>query len=153
RARVEGVQDLEVVDHQVEDDVDVETARGEDGETLDFEEARRSADSQERLDGRVVELDVADGEDSPGGLARFDHAVGFGEARGDGLLDEDVEATAEEGAAEVGMGDGRRGDDGGFDAAGEVVEIGEGSRTVLDREGFRGLGPWIVEADQLDSRE
>ncbi len=41
RAAVEGVEDLEVVDHQVEDDVDVEAARREDPQPLHLDEARR----------------------------------------------------------------------------------------------------------------
>jgi hypothetical protein len=40
------LQDLQVVDHQVEHDVDVEAARREDRQALDLEKARRHADRE-----------------------------------------------------------------------------------------------------------
>ena len=56
----EGRDDLEVVDHQVQHDVDVEAARREDAEPLGLDEDRVLDPGQNGLHGRVVALDVAD---------------------------------------------------------------------------------------------
>ena len=61
--RIERVENLEIVDHQVEDDVDVEAARREHGETLNLDEARRRPRPRAAPHRRVVELDVPDRQD------------------------------------------------------------------------------------------
>ena len=56
--------DVEVVDHEVEDDVDVERARGEDAETVGLEEHGAVEQRLDRGDGGVETLEVADLDDA-----------------------------------------------------------------------------------------
>ena len=60
----EGEDDVEVVDHEVEDDVDVERARGEKAEPVGLEEHGLVEGGEGGGDGRVEALEVADGEDA-----------------------------------------------------------------------------------------
>jgi hypothetical protein len=97
------------VDHEVEDDVDIQAAGAEDAEAVDFEKQRPAGDFFECHDGGVETLE----------------AVGGGEVGGDGLFDEDIDAGFEQGAGDVGVGGGGDGDDGGIDSSGELAGIGE----------------------------
>ena len=54
--------DVEVVDHQVEDDVDVEAALGERAEPVHLDEPRRRDQRQHRRDRRVVAFRLPDGQ-------------------------------------------------------------------------------------------
>ena len=56
--------DVEVVDHEVEDDVDVERAGGEDAEAVGLEEHGVVEALGDGGDGGVETLEVADGDDA-----------------------------------------------------------------------------------------
>lgn len=84
---------IDVVDHQVEDNVDVERARGEDTEPVDFEEHRVGDEREHGADSRVESLEMADLNDAmcTGGDTR--EFIGFDEVLCEGLLDENVDTT------------------------------------------------------------
>ncbi|HLZ97274.1 MAG TPA: hypothetical protein VKP66_04955 [Steroidobacteraceae bacterium] len=137
------------MDHEVEDDVDIEAAGAEDAEAVDFEKQGLAGDFFERDDSGVEALEVADLEDAGVGIGGVDEAVGGGEVGGDGLFDKDVDTGFEERAGYVGVGGGGDGDDGGVDFSGELAGIGEGEAGVGggDFSGAGGIG--VDDGDEL----
>ena len=87
---------LEVVDHQVPNDVHVGAPPGEGAEPVHLDEPRLREHPERRLDGRVVALDVPDLDDAPAGARDRQEAVRLGEGRGHRLLDQDVPPALEE---------------------------------------------------------
>jgi len=83
------------VDHEIEDDVDVEGTRGEDAEPVRLEEHGVVEGSEGRGDGRIEALEVADGDDAALRLGESQDMVCLGEGGGEGLFDEDVDACGE----------------------------------------------------------
>ena len=77
--------DLEVVDHQVEDDIDIDGAGGEGRQPLGLEIADALGEAEGRLDGGVVELDVADGQHEVALVGHGDELGGLLEGGGDRL--------------------------------------------------------------------
>ncbi len=148
----EGEDDVEVVDHEVEDDVDVEGAGGEDAEPVGLEEHGLMERGEGGGDGGVEAFQMADGEDAVVGLSEGDEVVGFGEGGGEGLLDEDIEVCKElfgdGGVVEGGDADGScvEGEVGGED----VGDGGEGGDVVGGGEGGAPLGEGIDESGELD---
>ncbi len=111
--------DVEVVDHEVEDDVDVEGAGSEDAEPVGLEEHGLVERCEGGGDGGVEALEVADGDDAAVGLREGEDVVGLGEGGGEGLFDEDVEAGEEELIGDGGVMDG-----GDADGRGVEREVG-----------------------------
>jgi hypothetical protein len=106
---------------------------------VDLEEERQGDALFEGEDGGVEALQVAHLEDAPGARGGGDQAVGGGKVTGDGLFHQQVNASVEKVAAEIGVDGGGRGDDGGVDLAGEVASVGEGGGLVAGG-GFMGAG-------------
>ena len=111
----EGKNDVQVVDHEVEDDVDVERARGEDAEAVGLEEHGTVETLGNGGDGGVEALKMADRDDALERGSEIKDAIGFEEGGGEGFFDEDIEAGAEELFGDGGMVDGG-------DADGDRVE-------------------------------
>src|SRR6185436_1882518 len=93
---VQGQDDVEVVDHQVQDDVDVEAARGERAQPVNLDEARGRDGRLQDVHRRVEALDVADLEDGLAVRGHADQVLRLGGRRGHGLLDQDVLAGIQE---------------------------------------------------------
>lgn len=154
----EGEDDVEVVDHEVEDDVDVKGARGEDAEAVGLEEHGVIESSEGRGDGGVEALQVPDGEDAVARLGEMDEVVGFGEGGGEGLLDEDVYSTVLWAGEEEIFGDGGVVDGGDADGGGVEVEVrgeeigdgGEGGDVEGGGEGAAARGVGIDERGELN---
>ncbi len=116
----EGEDDVEVVDHEVEDDVDVERAWGEDAEAVGLEEHGAVEGGEGGGDGGVEAFEMADGDDAGVLVGEGEDVVGLGEGGGEGFFDEDVEVGAEELSGDGGVV-------GGGDADGRGVN---GSRSL-----------------------
>ena len=69
-----GQQQIEVVNHQVEDHVHVEAAIGKRAEPVDFDEARVGDERQRRRHRRVEPLGVSDGAGDAAARGRLDDA-------------------------------------------------------------------------------
>ena len=131
--------EVHVVDHEIEHDVDIQAARAEQVHAVDFEEEGQGGALFEGQDGGVKALQVAHLQDAAVAGGGLDQAVGGGKVAGDGLFDQDVDAGVEKVAADFGVDGGGRGDDGGVDLAGEVAGVGEGDGLVAGG-GFVGAG-------------
>jgi len=141
------------VDHEVEDDVDVEGARGEDAEAVGLEEHRLVEARGGGGDGGVEAFEVTDGDDALVCVREGDDAVGFFEGRGDRLFDEDVDVGGEEFFGDRGVVDGGYADGCGVEIEGpreEVFDGGEGGDVVLLRGGFAACGVGLDEGGELD---
>src|SRR5207237_8780839 len=115
-------QDVEVVNHQVEDDVNVEAARSENAEAMDFEKERAV---ENRFDGdhRGIEaFDVADLQDALEFFCGGSESVSLGQIARHRIFDEDVEAEFHQAAADSGVIDGWHGDARGIDMAAQIFQ-------------------------------
>ena len=147
------MDDVEVVDHQVEDDANVGGAEPERAEAVAFDEDRLEAVAGDRLVAGVEALDVADLE--PGAALRRggDEVARVLDAVGHGLLDEDGDAAPEERQRDGVMVE--RGDD---DADGlraveqEVRRLGPFG-LEFPGDGARRGGVAVHDADQLGIRQ
>ena len=146
----EGENDVKIVNHEIEDDIDIERARGENAKAVDFEKHRMSQDGDRGADGGIEALEVSDLRDALVLGGEVNEFVGFVKRSGERLFDEDVDAGLHEFAGDVhvmdcGSGDGRglqlavRGEhlrDGAESFAGEFAgdRIGAGSVGINDAE-------------------
>ncbi len=149
----EGEDDVEVVDHEVEDDVDVEGARGEDAEAVGLEEHGLVECGEGGGDGGVEAFEVADGDDAGVVLRESDDVIGFGESGGEGFFDEDVDVGGEELLRDVGVVDGGDADGGGAEGEPGVEEIGdggEGGDVAGGGEGAAAAGVGFDERGELN---
>jgi hypothetical protein len=116
--------DVEVVNHEVEDDVDVESAGAEEAETVGLEEHGAVDERGEGSDGGVEAFEVADLDEAVVEAAEADELVGLLECGGDGFLDEDVDAGLDEGGGGLEVSGGRHADGGGVEVEGARGELG-----------------------------
>src|SRR5437868_9404190 len=126
RAR-EGEHDVEVVDHQVEDDINIERARREDAEPMDFEEHWLGQQRYRGAHRRVEALELPHLNGAARALGEADELVSFGQRSDQGLLNQDVNPRLHQGAGNFQMRNSRHGDDGGvrLAASQECIEIGK----------------------------
>ncbi len=98
--------DVEVVDHQVEDYVHVEGAGAEDAEAVGLKEHGLLNARGKGGDGGVEALEVTDLDEAVVLTGEADEVVGLVQGGGDGLFDEQMQACLEEagGGVEVGRG-------------------------------------------------
>ena len=96
-------RDVEVVNHQVEHDVDIEAAFGKGAEAVHFDEAWIDENLPRRGHRRVEPLGVTDRERGAAPGSRGNHGVGLGDRPGNRLLDEDGYARLEERQRDLGV--------------------------------------------------
>jgi hypothetical protein len=146
------MQYLEVMDHQVEHDIDIQAPWGEYRQSMNLDEAGLPIYLHQPLNGRIEELDVTDRQNPVPG--RFHQAVGFFQVRRQGLLDQDVYSPLEQITSDLTMIGGRHSDHCSFQSTGELVQTVEDPGTELLRDGLsrtairiedaHQLGPWIL---------
>src|ERR1700722_5928726 len=110
-------QYVEIVNHQVVDHIDVETAWRKDAEAMNFEEQRAVEDWLDRDDRRIETFDVADLQDAREFFGGGEESVGFGHVARHRFFDEDVEAIFHQATTDRGVIDGRNGNAGGINLA------------------------------------
>ena len=144
--------DVEVVDHEVEHDIDVERARGKDAEAVRLEE-HRFVESGERCgDGGVEALEVADLDDALVLRGEREDVIGLGECCGEGLFDEDIDAGEQQGLRSDGVLSGGHADGGRVETECSSVEFvcrSEGGDAVLRTELQATLCIGIDKSDEL----
>ena len=107
------------MNHQVEDDVDVEAALGKNSQAMDLDEPRRGDEREHGRDGRVVALGVTDGKRRARLLRGGDHLVSLREGACHRLLDEHRDPLLEERHRDVAVQLGRHRDGHCIDLAAE----------------------------------
>ena len=99
----EGEHDIEVVDHEVEHDVDIEGARGKDAEPVHLKEHGAVEKRLDGGDGGVKAFQVTDLQDAMTIRSEGDQLVGLFQSRCDGLLDQNVDSRFENRGRDVKM--------------------------------------------------
>ena len=150
---VEAQDDVEVVDHQVEHHVDVEAARRERAESMDFDEAGLPYFAPQDVHRGVEPLDVADLEDDSAALGQLDEVIRLPEGRGHRFLQEHVSPSLQEPPSYRVMVYRRHCDRNGIRLGGDRVESRQGLSAVARRHLRRTLAVRVVHADELDSVE
>jgi hypothetical protein len=130
--------DVEVVDHEIQHDVDVERTRREDAEPVRLKEHGALELLESGSDGGIEAFKMADRNDPAEGSSERDDVVGLRQPGGEGLFDEDVEAGLEQLLGHGGMMDGRDANGGGVDAETCMEQISDGSEAG-DRMAVGGL--------------
>ena len=88
--------DIEVMNHQIEDDVDVEAAIGKRTQPMHFDETRMIEQRAHGGDGRVVALGVPDAEDGTRCARRIDHRLCLTGISRERLLHQHADAALQE---------------------------------------------------------
>lgn len=122
--------DVEVVNHEVENDVDVERARAENAEAMRLKEHGVIEERASGSDGGIEALEMAGLEDAVVGGSGVDEMGGFGNAGGDGLFNEDVNACLEKSLRYGEMRGGGRANGGGVEGD---VAAQTGGETLRER--------------------
>jgi hypothetical protein len=91
------ISGLEIVNHQVEHDVDVEAAVWKGAEPMHFDETRMIEQRPDGSDGRVESLCVPDPEHRTGRGGSVDHLLGFPDISRERLLHQHRRAAVQEG--------------------------------------------------------
>jgi len=134
----EAEYDIEIVDHEVEHDIDVERAGGEDAEAMRLKEHGLLEKRKSGGDGGVEALQVTHLQDAAMGRGGFEKRIGIGERSGDGFFDEEIDAGGEEATAYAAVVDGGDAERGGGDVEvgrEHVVDAGESGDPVLGGDG------------------
>ena len=148
-------QDIEVVDHHVVDHIDIEAARRENPEAMDFEEHRPRNDALRGRDRRIESLDVTDLQDPRRALcaeainwsaSSIDAAIGFSTStsRPASSRRQPIRACSFVGTARLTACDAR---------GGERIDIGNHARAEFRGDLPRALGIRVHNAREFDAFE
>ena len=152
RRRHHAEDDVEVVDHEVQHDVDVGAALGERREAVTLDEARLADDAVERADRRVEALEMADLQHAPAADGELEQRLALVHRRGERLLDQHVDPGVEQVARDGVVQLGRDGDARAVDPAGERAVIGDGLDAERGRDGAGTRGVDVGDRDELGRR-
>ena len=141
--------DVEVVDHKVEHDVDIETAWGKNTHAVDLEEERQACDLLHRLDDGVEAFEMADLENAAVLAGGRDQRVGGFEIEGDGLFDEQIDARFEKVESHGRMVRGGNGNDGGIHLTLELAVIAKSFAVMLLGNGLGSIHVLIDDSDEI----
>lgn len=144
------MQYLEIVDHQIEHDIDIQAPRREDRQSMNLDEAGLPLDLHQSLDGRVEELDVTYSQNPVAGSRH--QAVGFFQVRCEWLFDENVYFPLEQMTSDFTMIDGRNGNHGSLQATGDFIQAVEDPGSELLRNALSRAAIRIEDANQLGGR-
>ncbi len=140
------------MDHEVQDDVNVEGAWAEDAESMCLKEHGAIRDGSEGSNSGVEALKVPDLKNALPVVCDTDERVGLRQGRGDGLFNENMDAGEKELGSDVGMREGGNADRGGVDRQGgkTVSDASEDGKGHLGGEGACALLGGLNEGDQRD---
>ena len=133
-------ENVEIVNHEVVDDVDIEAARRKNAEAMNFEKEWARDNFFRGDDGGIEALEMPDLQDAAVTLGRGDQCVGFFERSGDRLFDEQIDSLFEQPAADARMLDRRDGEAHGIDVVRRSADdIGKRLRAEFGGDGFRAV--------------
>lgn len=99
----EAKYDIEIVDHEVENDIYIERAGSEDTEAMDLKKQRPMNDGADGEHGWIEALKMANLKNSAVGFGKLDESVGFAQCGGYRLFDEDIDTGTEQATGDVAM--------------------------------------------------
>jgi hypothetical protein len=148
---VEGVEQVEVMDHQVEHGADIGGSTGERPVPFAFDELGPNRPAAQRLKRRVEPFDVSDLEDDPFAAGDVHEVRGLFNRGCDRLFDQERNAALEKCRGDRVMMAGRDDDASGVGPVQEraVVSVGPGVVPVGDLARLGGAD--VGDADQLDA--
>ncbi len=141
------------MDHEIENDVDVQGTRCEDTEPVRLKEHGLGEGCDSSGNRGVEALEMTDGDDAALRLGESQDVVCLGEGGGEGLFDEDVDAGEKKLLSDSGVMAGGDADGRGVErqVGGEQLGYGrEGGNVVGGGAGAATLGEGINERDELD---
>jgi hypothetical protein len=144
--------EIEVVNHEIENNCNIGPARPEWRKSMAFHENRLVEVRLARTQRSIEALDVTDLNERTRFFGGFQHAVGRSQVRRNRFLDEDVYATRESRARYPFMCCGWNGDDAGLNLLEEFVLRVDRGDAELCRHLCPARGAGIVHTYQLDSR-
>jgi hypothetical protein len=127
------------MDHQVEDDVNIETTGSENAHPVNFEEEWKLDDFFEKFNGGIETLEMTDLQEAPVLAGGGDQTFGAGQVGGNRLFYEDIKPGGKQCAADIFVRNSGHGDHSALGTFSHFRQRGEGNRTEFSREG-RGLG-------------
>src|SRR5207248_4646188 len=146
----EPLHDVQIVNHQIEDDIYIERASGEFADAVNLE-IEGSANVRTQRDERGVEaFEMADLKQRAAFVSRRNHAISFFECARDGLFDEDVDACFQKLAGNLGVRFSRDGEADGLTASDNVPPISRPFRISFDGDVVRGLFVQITNGNEFN---
>ncbi len=146
-------EDVEVVDHEVEDDAYVLRAERGRRDPIGDDVARVLDEALGRAERRVEPLDVADLEDGAARARRLHQDRRVGDGRGDRLLDEDVLPRLDEGKRDLAVRPRRDDDRDRVHAVDHVAPALEGADAEPRPHLEAALRVGVGDGHELDARE
>ena len=141
--------DLEVMDHEIKNDPDVEAALGKGRETMALDELRRVEPSLELAHDRIKSLDVTDLEDTTLFRGEGDHGFSIIDRVGDGFFHEDVFTGGKQHRRDFPVRHGRGRDRGGIDPLDKLPDAADGHGSELFGELAGVIEIGIVDRDEI----
>ena len=141
------------MNHQVEDDVDIEAALWKRTEAVDFDETRITEHRTRGIDRWIEAFRVADGQNRSRARGGFDHRVRFGETARHRFLDEDGQTRREKWRRDVAMTLGWNRNRHRVDAPEHVAEIESRLRPAGARDLVRARSIRIDDGNEVDAGE
>ncbi len=151
RERHQLMDEVEIVDHQVENDADVGAAACPGAHAPAGNVERDFAAVEQAGAGEDETLLMADRQDAAGIACKRDERIGFFEAGRDRLFDKNVGTGIEEGPHDRGVRHRRRADADEIDMAEQFAPVGDGAYTMICQRCLANFGARIGDGDQFDA--
>src|SRR5262249_38337615 len=134
--------DVEVVNHQIEDDIDVGAALAEGRQAVTLDETRLRENAGKRADGRIEAFEVPDLQNALVPFGHLDQALPVGNRLGHWLFDQDIDSLGEKIVRQRGMHGCRNGEADTVDTTEQGTMVAECGRpaTVGYRSGALPVG-------------
>jgi hypothetical protein len=135
---------IEVVNHEIEDHINVERARGEDAETMGLKEHGAMEEGQSGEHGWIEAFEVADLQNAVALSGQPDKRRSFAERGGDGLFEENIDIRIEQCGRYLEVSRRRNADRGSVKM--EIARA-QGGKAFLDggKDAERCIGPDLLE--------
>src|SRR5690348_14115850 len=119
----EAEDDIKIVDHQIENHIDIQAARREYAEAVNFKEQRYGERFFKSGNRRIKTLEMASLQNAAVFLSEAGEAFGAFGSFGNRFFEQDVNARFEQPCSDRFVGNSRSRDNSGIDSADQVVEI------------------------------
>src|SRR6185437_2892895 len=123
--------DVKIVDHQVEHNVDIETSRREDTEAVNFEEKRNGKRVLQHCYCRIEALQMSNLEDAPALLGEPGESFAGGRRGGNWLFNQDIDTAVQQTARNGFVSNGRCRHNRGVKTAERLIDAGECARVMI----------------------